>query len=107
MGGLRNFLIGVDLLDPPAHAGSGREEAEAGQVEEEEEPLAPRPWWHAYLPVRKLSDAEWRAYRGQQDAVQQQRIDAALAGGLPAVLERRQRQPPPPQQGDGGGSPAE
>lgn len=111
-GGLRAFLISVDLLDPPrgsqapaaaavdvggsaaGGAASGSGAGAGGEAPGEGPPLAPapRPWWHAYLPVKKLTDAEWAEYKASQDKAQRQRIEAALAGGLPAMVERRQGQ---------------
>jgi hypothetical protein len=46
-----------------------------------------------WLPVQ-MTDAEWADYIARQDDVQRKRIDAALAGGLPAVVSQpQQRQP--------------
>ena len=99
-GGLRAYLVSIDLLDPhpqdlaAAAAAAEAQAASAAAAEQQaaQEPLPARPWWHAYLPVQKMSDAEWREYKAAQEATEAARIEAALAGGLPAVIERRKRE---------------
>jgi hypothetical protein len=45
-----------------------------------------------------MSDQEWEEYRAAQDEAQRQRIEAALAGGLPVMVERRRQQQQQQQQ---------
>ena len=60
-GGLQHMLIALDLLDPPPgwleQQQRRREEEEAAAEaarRADEERTEPRPWWHHYLPLRKV-----------------------------------------------------
>ena len=58
VGGLQQLLISLDLLDPPP-AAQRQQQAEqvaaAGAAADvQPSPPTPRPWWHNYLPVRKV-----------------------------------------------------
>ncbi|PSC68115.1 mitochondrial import inner membrane translocase subunit Tim17-A [Micractinium conductrix] len=96
-GGLQQLLVSMDLLDPPPQQEEQQQEQQE-QEEQQREASAPRPWWHQYLPVQKMSEEEWQTYKGQQDDAQRKRIEAALAGGLPVMVDRKQEQPQ--QEGD-------
>lgn len=82
-GDLQKFLISLDLLDPPPPPLPGSPEAlaaEAAAAEAaaraaaaEQAALAARPWWHRYLPVRRMSDAEWQQHQAQQDEAERRR----------------------------------
>lgn len=85
-GGLQQLLISMDLLDPPPPPLPGTPEAAAleaaaaaavvakqAAAEAEQARLAARPWWHKYMPVRKMSDVEWEEYKAQQDDTQRKR----------------------------------
>ncbi|KAL4427821.1 hypothetical protein ABPG75_001910 [Micractinium tetrahymenae] len=109
-GGFAQLLVSMDLLDPPpqpaqppaeaeqqqsSHTSrSGRAEgaAAAAAAGQAGQPPAARPWWHKYLPIKKMSDEEWERYKSQQDAAQRKRIEAALAGGLPVMVDRQRQQ---------------
>ncbi|PRW56707.1 mitochondrial import inner membrane translocase subunit tim17 [Chlorella sorokiniana] len=124
-GGLQQLLIAVDLLDPPPPPPPGSPEAAAAEAAAQAaaaaaaaQAAAPgaagaaaaaqqgeaRPWWHQYLPLRRMSDQEFEDYKAKQDDVQRKRIEAALAGGLPVMVDRArqdEQQQPQPAAADG------
>ena len=85
-GGLQQFLIAMDLLDPPPPPPPGSAEAAAAEAAAaaaaaaaataaaaERAAAAARPWWHRYLPLRRMSDAEFEEYKAKQDEEQRKR----------------------------------
>lgn len=91
-GGLQQFLISLDLLDPPPPPAPGSPEAAAAEAAAaveaaarqvaEQQALAERPWWHRYLPVRRMSDTEWEEYKAQQDEAQRKRCGGGHGWGV-------------------------
>lgn len=98
--GLRQAFISLDLLDDDVHdaddsAPRGHDEAAAAAAASPlletggEEGRRWLEWASSYLPIRKMSDEEWEEYQRKQEQAQQRRVQAALEGGLPAILERK------------------
>ncbi|KAL4442039.1 hypothetical protein ABPG77_011300 [Micractinium sp. CCAP 211/92] len=99
-GGFAQLLVSLDLLDPPPqppakaeqpHSSSSAEAGAAAAAGQAGGQPSSRPWWHDYLPIKRMSDEEWEQYKSQQDDVQRKRIEAALAGGLPVMVDRQRQ----------------
>lgn len=104
-GGLQQLLISMDLLDPPPPPPPGSPEAAAAQAAAQaaaataaaaaaaqQQAEQARPWWHQYMPLRRMSDQEFEEYKAKQDDAQRKRIEAALAGGLPVMVDRARQE---------------
>ncbi|GAB4818017.1 hypothetical protein N2152v2_005063 [Parachlorella kessleri] len=106
--GLRGVLVSMDLLDadsPQQKASAQQATAAAAAAaaagrEDGAENDAPSSWfdWVApLLPVKKFTDEEWEEYKRSQDEMQRKRIEVALEGGLPVMVDRKQQLQPQPQ----------
>lgn len=85
-GGLQQLLISMDLLDPPPPPPPGSPEAAAAQAAAQaaaataaaaaaaqQQAEQARPWWHQYMPLRRMSDQEFEEYKAKQDDAQRKR----------------------------------